>query len=410
MRGADASGRLASQGPLVGVRVIDIGTMFAAPFAASILADFGADVIKVELPGAGDSHRGMPPVARGVAGPWTILSRNKRCISLDIRKERGKEILKRLAAGADLVVENFRPGTLEGWGLGYDELKKTNPRLIMVRVSGYGQTGPYSQKAGFGTPATAFSGFTFLQGYPDKPPISPPLALADYVTGLFGAIGALMALYHLKLHDAPEGQQVDVALYESMFRLLEALVAEYDLTGKVRQRSGHISAGAAPAGAFECGDGKWVIMVTSTDRTFTRLAEVMGRSELLKDPRFDTGPHRADHREEITDIVQQWFSRHHAAEAMKILDDNGIPVSPIHSIADIFEDPQYRARENLIRVEHPILGSVTMPGIVPKLSTTPGGVRFAGPAKVGQDNEEIYRGELGLSEEEVEALRLEGVI
>jgi formyl-CoA transferase len=398
------------QGPLVGLRVIDLGTMFAGPFTASMLADFGADVIKVELPGVGDSHRGMPPVVKGVPGPWTILARNKRSVSLDIRKEKGKELLKRLVAKADIVVENFRPGTLENWGLGYDVLKQANPRLILVRISGYGQTGPYRHKAGFGTPATAFGGLTYLQGYPEKPPISPPLALADYIAGLFGAMAAMMALYHLKVHDQPEGQQIDVALYESVFRLLEAIVAEYDLTGKARERAGHLSRGAAPAGAFQCADGKWVVMVTSTDRTFARLAETMARVDLLSDARFSSGPQRAANREEITALVQEWFLRYPAAEAMKLLDDAGVPVCPIHSMADIFEDPQYRARENLIQVEHPTLGRVTMPGIIPKFSATPGAVRSAGPLQVGEHNREIYQGELGLSDEEIEALKAEGVI
>lgn len=398
------------QGPLVGIRVIDLGTMFAGPFAASLMADFGADVIKVEIPKIGDSHRGMPPVVKGVPGPWTVLSRNKRSISLDIRSEKGKDLLKRLVSTADIVVENFRPGTLERWGLGYDVLKQVNPRLIMVRISGYGQTGPFSHKAGFGTPATAFAGFTYMQGYPDRPPISPPLALADYVTGIFGALGALMALVHLRTNDSREGQQIDIALYESLFRLLESIVVDYSLTGRVRERSGHIMQGAAPAGAFQCKDGKWVIMVTSTQRTFARLAEVIGRTDLLSDPRFDTGPHRSEHRVEITDIVQGWFSMHTSAEAVAILDENGIPVSPIHSIADIFEDPQYKARENLVEVEHPILGTVTMPGIIPKFSATPGTIRFAGPVTIGQHNQEIFEGELGCSRAELQELEAEGVI
>lgn len=406
----ESKGAISSQGPLVGVRVIDLGTMFAGPFTASLLADFGADVIKVELPGVGDSHRGMPPVVKSVPGPWTILARNKRSVSLDIRKEKGKELLKKLVASADILVENFRPGTLEGWGLGYNVLKTVNPKLIMVRISGYGQTGPYCHKAGFGTPATAFGGLTYLQGYPDKPPISPPLALVDYISGLFGAMAALMALYHLRTHDAPEGQEIDIALYESIFRLLETVVAEYDLTGVVRERSGHIGRGAAPGGAFQCRDSKWVVMMTSTDRTFYRLAQVMGRPELITDPRFDSGPHRSQHREEITAIVQEWFSQHPADEVVRVLDENGVPVSPILSIADIFQDPHYRARENLIQVEHPVLGKVTMPGIVPKFSETPGAVRFPGPVAIGEHNREIYQSELGLSAEELESLRAEGVI
>lgn len=397
-------------GPLAGVRVIDLGTMFAGPFAASLMGDFGADVIKVELPKSGDSHRGMPPVVKGVPGTWSILSRNKRSITLDIRKEAGKELLRRLVRTADIVVENFRPGTLEGWGLGYEDLRRENPRLIMVRISGYGQTGPHADKAGFGTPATAFSGLTYLQGFPDRPPVSPPLALADYITGLFGAFAAMMAMYHLKVHDAPSGQQVDLALYEAVFRMLEQLVAEYDLTGKVRERAGVISQGAAPAGTFQCGDGKWIVMVTSTDRTFYRLAEVMGRAELVDDPRFRLGPDRAAHRQEIVGIVQEWFSQHSSTELIRLLDEGGVPVSRIQSIADIFEDPQFKARGDLIHVEHPVLGRITMPGIVPKLSETPGAVRWPGPLTPGEHNGQVYGDELGLSTEEMAALRSAGVI
>ncbi|MGE5620019.1 MAG: CaiB/BaiF CoA transferase family protein [Sphingomonadaceae bacterium] len=410
MSEAEPRSGLAPQGPLVGVRVIDLGTVFAAPFAASLLADFGADVIKIELPRVGDGVRGMAPVVKGVPGPWTILSRNKRCISLDIRKEKGKELLKRLVAGADLVIENFRPGTLEGWGLGYDVLKQVNPRIIMIRISGYGQTGPYSRKAGFGTPATAFGGLTYMQGYPDRPPVSPPFPLADYVTGLFGAMAAAMALYHLKVREGAKGQQVDIALYESVFRLLETAISQYDLTGKARERAGHALQESAPAGAFQCQDGKWVILVTSTDRTFARLAEVMGRPDLLSDPRFDTNPHRVEHREEILALVQEWFSRQRFDEVTRLLDENGVPVSPIPSMADIFEDPHYWEREDLIRIDHPVLGKVTMPGIVPKFSATPGAVRFPGPVAIGSHNWEIYQDELGLSTEEVEALQADGVI
>ncbi len=398
------------QGPLAGVRVIDLGTVFAGPFAASLLGDFGADVIKVELPRVGDTVRGIAPVVQGVPGPWTTLSRNKRCISLDIRTDRGKELLKRLIATADLVVENFRPGTLENWGLGYDVLKAINPRLIMIRISGYGQTGPFREKAGFGTPATAFSGLTYMQGYPDRPPVSPPFPMADYVTGIFAAMAAAMALYHLKAHEGAAGQQVDLALYEAVFRILETPIVQYDLTGVARERAGHALQESAPAGAFQSRDGKWMIIVTSTDRTFARLAEVMGRSDLLKDPRFDINPHRVAHREEILGIVQEWCSRYSYEDLMKLLDDNGVPVSPVPSMADIFQDPQYRARESIIQVEHPVLGKVSMPGIVPKFSDTPGTVRFAGPAEIGADNRDVYQGELGLSTDEIDALKAEGVI
>ncbi|MHB1162102.1 MAG: CaiB/BaiF CoA transferase family protein [Chloroflexota bacterium] len=410
MEGAASRNGKPLQGPLVGTRVIDLATMFAGPFAASLLADFGADVIKVELPKVGDANRGMGPIVQGVPGPWCSLARNKRSLSLDIRTEKGKEILKRLAATSDVVIENFRPGTLEKWGLGYDVLKQVNPKIILVRISGYGQTGPCASKAGFGTPAAAFSGLTYLQGYQDRAPISPPLALVDYITGTFGALAAVMALYHLKVHDQPEGQYADIALFESAFRMLEPVVVEYGLTGKVKERGGHVGQGAAPSGTFQCKDGRWVVMVTSTQRTFVRLAEVMGRTDLLKDPRYDTNPHRAENRYAIYDIVQGWFSRYTADEAFKILDENGVPCCPIYSIADIYQDPQYRAREDLVEVEHPILGKVTMPGLVPKLSATPGAIRFPGPTTIGEHTEEILCEELGLKREEMEALKAEGVV
>lgn len=409
MIGGSQQGVPRFQGPLVGVRVLDLGSVFAGPFAASLLGDFGADVIKVELPGVGDAVRAISPVVRGVPGPWTVLSRNKRCVSLDMRKDKGKEILKRLVANADIVIENFRPGTLEGWGLGYEVLKAANPRLVMVRISGYGQTGPYRQKAGFGTPATAFGGLTYMQGYPDRPPISPPFPMADYLTGIFAAMAAVMALYHLRVHEASGGQEIDIGLYESVFRILETAVVQYDMTGKARERAGHALQESAPAGAFQSRDGKWMILVTSTERTFARLAEVMNRADLLDDPRFDTNPHRVENREAILDLVQQWFTQHDAEEIRELLDENGVPISPIPSMADLFEDPQYKARENLVRVEHPVLGTVTMPGIVPRFSATPGAIRFPGPVRIGEHNTEVY-GELGYSTEELAALQAEGVI
>ena len=399
-----------TQGPLVGVRVIDLGTMFAAPFGATLLGDFGADVIKVELPGAGDANRGIVPIVKGVPVTWTALARNKRSITLDIRKERGKELLLRLMATADIVMENFRPGTLERWGLEYDTMKQANPRVILIRVSGYGQTGPYRDKAGFGTPAAAFSGYTYMQGYPDRPPISPPIALADYVAGTFAALSAMMALHYRDKHHRPTGQWVDVSLYEPLFRMMENVLADYAYLGKVRERSGVTRQGAVPAGTYQTKDGKWVVMVTSTDRTFNRLAEVMGRADMITDPRYCTNERRCERREEVNGIVQQFFLTKTAAELMQLLDENGVPVCPINSMADIFQDPHFAAREDIIDVDHPVLGKAKMHGIIPKFSETPGAVRFPGPMIPGQHNAEIYQGELGLSDEELSALKAEGVI
>lgn len=406
----EITGLAAVHGPLVGVRVLDLGTMFAAPFGATLLGDFGADVIKVELPGSGDSNRGIVPIVDGVPVTWTSLARNKRSISLDVRKEHGREILLKLIATADIVMENFRPGTLEKWGLGYEAMKEANPRVILVRISGYGQTGPYRDKAGFGTPAAAFSGLTYMQGYPDRPPISPPIALADYVAGTFGSMAAMMALHYRDKHQRPEGQQVDVSLYEPLFRMMDNVVSSYAYLNKVRERSGIERQGACPAGTFQTGDGKWVVMVTSTDRTFNRLAEVMGRSDMIQDPRYSNNASRCERRQEVNGIVQDFFLTLTSAELMKLLDDNGVPVCPINSMADIFQDIQFQAREDLVEIDHPVLGKARMIGIVPKFSDTPGAVRFPGPATVGEHNQQIYQGELGLTDQELDSLRAEGVI
>ncbi len=400
----------AQQGPLVGVRVIDLGTMFAAPFGATLMGDFGADVIKVELPGAGDANRGIVPMIQGVPVTWTSLARNKRSITLDIRKERGREILLKLIATADVVIENFRPGTLEKWGLGYEVMKEANPRVILVRISGYGQTGPYRDKAGFGTPAAAFSGLTYMQGYPDRPPVSPPLALADYVAGTYGAMAAMMALHYRDKHGRPNGQVIDVSLYEPLFRYMDNVFAQYAYTGKVRERSGIHRQGATPAGTFETKDGKWMVMVTSTDRTFNRLAEVMGRGYMVHDPRYCTNEKRCERREEVNGMVQDFIRTMTAEEVQKLFDDNGIPICPINSMADIFQNPQFLARGDILEVDHPVLGKAKMPGIVPKFSETPGAVRFPGPMTPGLHNDEVFREELGLSAEEMESLKAEGVI
>lgn len=249
------------KGPLEGVRVIDLSTVIAAPFGATLLADFGADVIKVEMPKKGDPLRNLGPYYNGEGLRWPGLSRNKKSLTLDLHHEEGKEILRKLVKKTDILIENFRTGTLEKWGIGYQDLKKINPDLIMIRVTGYGQTGPYAYKAGFGTPATAFSGFTYLHGYPDRPPISPSFSLTDYVTGIYVAFSAVMALYHRDCHEDGTGQYIDVSLYESMFRMMEFLVADYDVTGNIKERTPGLSGHSAPAGNFLTKDGSWVILV-----------------------------------------------------------------------------------------------------------------------------------------------------
>lgn len=396
-----------ASGPLVGVRVLDIGTVFAAPFAASVLADLGADVVKVELPGSGDPLRAMHPMDGEESLVWAAVSRNKRCVSLDLRTEQGRDLLLRLLASRDVLIENFRPGTLDGWGLGIDRMRAANADLVVVRVTGYGQTGPYRERAGFGTPATAFSGFAHISGYPDRPPVLPPISLTDYVTGLFAAVGALGALYH---RDALGGsaQEVDVALYESMFRLMETVAVQYDRLGVDRGRMGNELSASVPAGPFQAGDGTWLVLTTSTERTFRRLAAVMGRADMLDDERYATNRARVEHRAEVNAIVADWFGARSADEIQRSCDENGVPVSRIMSMADIFADPHYAARGMLAEVDDPKLGRIRLPGVVPKFSATPGAVRTPGRA-IGQDNHEVYA-ELGLSEAEIARLDEEGVI
>ena len=395
-------------GPLRGVRVVDVTSVIAGPFATNLLADFGAEVIKVEQPGAGDAARNMGPFAHGEAARFPSLNRNKKSITLNLGHPRGAALLRRLCADADLLVENYRPGVMERFGLGPEDLRAVNPRLIFVRISGYGQTGPYRDKAGFGTPATAFAGLTYLLGHPDRAPDNVPISLADLLAGLYGALAALMALYWRDTGGA-QGQVADVSLYESVFRLLDALVAEHSVTGRVRERTGDLSGGASPAGTYLTGDGRWVVLVCSTDRTFNRLAEAMGRADLISDPRYSTNARRVEHREAVDALVGAWLKERTLEESLRVLDAAGCPMSPVNSIADIFADPHYRARGDIVEVDHPRLGRVAMPGLVPQLSRTPGRVVHAGP-DAGTHNDAVLGGLLGLSADEIAALRQEGVL
>lgn len=396
-------------GPLTGVQILDISTMIAAPFGATLLADLGAEVTKVELPGKGDTLRTVGPWKGTEPLRWPGLARNKKSVTLDIRTDEGREIFKKLISQVDLLIENFRPGTLEKWNLGYEELKKINPRLIMVRVSGYGQTGPYREKAGFGTPGTAFSGHTAIQGYPDRPPVSPSYSLLDYITGVYAAFAAVSALYNREANGESEGQVVEMGLYESLFRMLEFLVAEYDQNGKVRERSPGLAGHSSPAGTYETKDGKFVVLVCSTDSTFNRLAEAMERTDMLTDPRYYTNSERLKNDHEVQEIVINWIRQYTQKELQEKLDLFGVPVSPIYTIEDIFNDPHYQARENIVEVEHPRLGTIKVPGVVPKFSSTPGAIRHRAP-ELGEHNEEILGGKLGLSAEELAVLKEKGVI
>ncbi|MET9969209.1 CaiB/BaiF CoA-transferase family protein [Streptomyces sp. NPDC006356] len=394
-------------GPLGGVKVLDVGNVFAAPFAAALMGDMGADVVKIEVPAVGDPLRGLQPFDGEESLLWTCLSRNKRSVTLDLRKDEGRDLFLRLVAENDVLLENFRPGTLDRWGLGLGTLRAANPRLVIVRVSAYGQTGPYAPQPGFGTPATAFSGYVHGTGFPDRPPVLPPINLVDYVAGLFAAFGAVTALYH---RDALAGQaqEVDVALYESLLRFLEGFITQYDRLGTVHERQGNQVAATVPCGLFQGSDGVWMVLSTSTDRTFNRLAELMGREDMTTDPRYCTNRVRVANREAVNGIVTDWFGARTADEIQKACDEHGVPVSRVNSMEDVFADPHVKARGSLVEVEHPALGTLTMPAVVPRFSETPGQVRTAGPA-LGEHTPEVLSG-LGLTAEDLERLSRAGVI
>lgn len=395
-------------GALNGIRVLDTSTVIAGPFGAALLGDFGADVIKVEMPGKGDSGRNMGPLYEGKSLRWATFARNKKSITLDLRKEEGKNIFLKLVEKSDIIIENFRTGTFDKWGLDYETLKKANPKIIVIRVTGYGQTGPNAHLAGFGTPATAFSGLTYMTGYSDRAPVNPPISLCDYLAGLYSAYAAMVCIYHRDMNNGA-GQEVDLSLYESIFRMLEGAVALYDKTGKNTERRPSISGSASPSGTFKSKDGKWVVLVCSTDRTFEYFAKGIGRSDLLEDSRFNTNGARVKNNKLVEEIVIDWMSKHDFKEIKSILDEAGAPVSLVYGMEDIFEDPHYAAREDIIQVEHPDFGTLKMPGIVPKLSATPGEIKWIGP-KMGAHNQEIYQEMLELDAAELDALKEKGII
>ncbi|HWR40765.1 MAG TPA: CoA transferase [Patescibacteria group bacterium] len=395
-------------GALNGIRVLDVSTVIAGPFGAAMLGDFGADVIKVEMPGQGDSGRNMGPLYEGKSLRWATFARNKKSISLDLRKEEGKNLFLKLVEKSDIIIENFRTGTFDKWGLDYETLKKANPQIIVVRVTGYGQTGPNAQLAGFGTPSTAFSGLTYMTGYPDRAPVNPPISLCDYLAGLYSAFAAMVCIYYRDSNNG-SGQEVDLSLYESIFRMLEGAVANYDIAGKITERRPSISGSASPSGTFQSKDGKWVVLVCSTDRTFEYFAKGIEREDLLADSRFNSNGARVKNNTLVEELVIDWMSKHDYKEIKSIMDAAGVPVSLVYSMEDIFSDPHYRARENIIEVDHPDFGTIKMPGVVPKLSATPGEVKWAGPT-IGAHNEEVYEKLLGLNPVEVNELREKKII
>lgn len=401
---------MGSPGPLEGLRVIELGQLIAGPLAGRMLAEFGAEVIKIEPPGTGDAMRewGMHRY-REHALWWPLQSRNKKLVTLDLRREAGRALLLRLVEGADVVIENFRPGTLERWKLGPAELHQCNPRLVIGRVSGYGQTGPYADRPGFASVGEAMGGLRYVNGYPGQMPPRPGVSLGDSLAAMFAVQGILMAVYHRDAHGGP-GQVVDASILESCFAMLDSTVPEYGKVGEVRQPSGSRIGSAVPSNTYTARDGKYIVIGANADNLFQRLSVAMGQPELAGDPRFVTHWARFQNVEELDAIIQEWVGRHDAAEIDRVLNAAGVVAGPVYSIADIFADPHYRARGMLVRMEDELLGEMVVPGVVPKLSETPGELRQLGSWKLGANNREVFEGILGLSPEEIAKLETEKVI
>ena len=397
-------------GPLKGLRVIDAGQMIAGPLSCTLLADFGADVVKIEHPAQGDAMRARPPEKDGKSLWWKVIARNKRNITLNLSKPEGQEILKRLVKTADVLVENYRPGTFERWGLGYDVLSQINPGLVFVRVSGYGQTGPYAKRGGYGTVAEAFSGVPSFTGFPDGPPtLSSSFAMADSVAATFAAMATMFAIYERDQGGSGKGQVVDVSLYEPLFRLVEFQVIAFDQLGLVRERIGNRSTTDSPRNAYKTRDGRYITISASTQKSFDRLVKAMGMPELSRDERFTDGLKRQRNADALDDIMAGWFLRHDFDDALRILEAGEVVAGPILTIADIVKDPQYIARETITTVPDEDFQQVRMQNAIPRFSRTPGRVRHAGLG-LGAHNQEIYRDELGMSDAEIERLRALGVI
>ncbi|CAD6557957.1 Succinyl-CoA--L-malate CoA-transferase beta subunit [Paraburkholderia kirstenboschensis] len=394
-------------GPLQGIRVVEIGTLIAAPFAARLMAEFGADVVKIEAPETGDPLRKWRKLHEGTSLWWYLQSRNKKSVCVNLKSADGVEIVKRLAAEADVVIENLRPGALEKLGIGWDVLHAINPKLTMVRISGYGQSGPYRDRPGFGAIGEAMGGIRYTTGEVDGAPARVGVSLGDSLASLHGVIGALMSLLRVKTGQG-EGQVVDVSLVESVFNLMESLVPEYDLLGHVRERSGGALPGIAPSNTYPTEDDGYVVIAGNSDPIFRRLMQAIGRADLADDPALARNDGRARHCAMLDEAIAAWTSHHSTDDVLAALERAEVPAGRIYSVADIVSDPHYQARDMLLQAQLPGGASVKMPGIVPKLSDTPGEVRWQGPA-LGEHTGSVLS-ELGFATEEIERLRREGAV
>jgi formyl-CoA transferase len=393
-------------GPLAGIKVLELGQLIAGPFAAKTLADFGAEVIKIEAPGAGDPLRQWRLIKDGTSVWWQVQSRNKRSLALDLKDARAQDIVRRLAQDADVLIENFRPGAMEGWGLGPDALLELNPRLIMLRISGYGQTGPYRDRPGFGVVAEAMGGLRHLTGEPGRVPVRVGVSIGDTLAALHGVIGILLALHHR--HGSGRGQVVDMALYEAVFNCMESLLPEYSAFGAVRGPAGSAMPGIAPTNAYRCGDGGYALVAGNGDSIFKRLMGAIGRPDLAGDPELATNAGRVARVAEIDATIGEWTAQRSVDGVLAELDAASVPAGRIYTVADIAADPHYRARAMLQEVKMEDGSTLAVPGIVPKLSATPGGHRRNAP-RLGQDTDDVLR-ELRLDAEQIAELKRLGIV
>jgi crotonobetainyl-CoA:carnitine CoA-transferase CaiB-like acyl-CoA transferase len=394
---------------LANLRVLDISTFVSAPFAAACLAEFGAEVLKIEKPGSGDSLRQLGTLSvTGDTYFWLSEARNKKCITLDLRKPQGAELFRRMVKKADVVIENFRPGTLEKWGLGFNHLRAINPALVMLRISAYGEKGPKSQLPGFARIAQAYAGLTYLVGRPDTPPlIAGSTTLADYISGLYGAFGTLIAL---RVRDQTgRGQYIDIGLHDGIFRFLDEIAPVYDKTGEVRERMGTETPSSTPHSHYPTKDGKWVAIACTNDKMFERLANVMAQPDLARDDQYGTKPKRLEARARINQIVSDWTSKLDRDEVIKRCCDGDVPCGPVNSIAEIFAEEQFWVRDTLTRVAHPAIGDLAVPGVIPRLSETPGKIQHLG-GRLGESNSQVFRDWLDIGESELAELEKAGVI
>lgn len=393
--------------PLDGIRVIEVGQLLAGPFAGCMLGYFGAEVIKIEPP-EGDPIRGWRVLENGTSHWWRSIGRNKKSITLDLKKIQAQKIARQLIDSADVVIENFRPGVMEGWGLGPDDIKKTNPGIIYARISGYGQTGPYANKPGFASVCEGISGFRYVNGFPNQAPVRPNLSIGDTISGIHAALGIALALLERTKNSNKVGQVVDVALYESMFNLMEAVVPEFSGAGVIREPSGTTVTGIVPTNTYRCKDGKYVVIGGNGDSIFQRLMEVAGRSDLATDPRMSNNAGRVEHELEIDNALAAWCMSKSANEILQLLEAARVPAGPIYNVRDMFSDPHFQARGMFENVE--INGKpLTIPAILPKLAATPGRTDWPG-GEIGSHTKNILQSVLHFSDEEIEKLKREGVV